>query len=56
MLTIAFVVMIIGLLLYFAPFDPSKPPGAKINEVGRIMFMVGLFFVLWVAGSHRLNL
>ncbi len=55
MLTIAFVVMILGLILYLLPGTPNAS-WAKANEVGRIMFQVGLFFVLWAFGAHILKL
>jgi hypothetical protein len=51
MLTIALIVMILGLLMYLAPTS-----NGKINEVGRIMFQVGLFFVLATLGSQHLRL
>ena len=49
MLTIAVLVMILGLLMYIVP---SGPKWSKVNEVGRIMFMVGLFYVLGAVGAH----
>lgn len=50
MLTIALLVMILGLLLYIVPAN------GKANEVGRIMFQVGLFFVLAAIGGKVLRL
>jgi Na+/phosphate symporter len=49
MLTLALLLMVFGLILYFAPTN------AKINEVGRIMFQVGLFFVVWQVGGRGLR-
>ncbi len=50
MLTIAVLVMLFGLLLY------GIPANTKVNEVGRIMFQVGLFFVLASVGGQVLRL
>lgn len=47
---IAVLVMILGLILYGIPANP------KVNEVGRIMFQVGLFFSLALAGGQVLKL
>lgn len=52
MLTIAVLVMILGLIMYFLPL----PTPAKVNEVGRIMFQVGLFFFLAAVGGQVLRL
>ncbi len=51
MLTVALIVMIVGLILYFAAAN-----NAKLAEVGRIMFQVGLFFVLVSFGGQVLRL
>jgi hypothetical protein len=50
MLIIAVLVMLCGLILYGIPNNP------KINEVGRIMFQVGLFFVLAFVGGRSIRL
>ncbi len=43
---ICVLVMILGLILYFWP--PREPGryGAKVNEIGRIMFWTGLAFTV----------
>ena len=43
------VVMMIGLAMYLAPLD--KAP--KLSEVGRLMFAIGMFVLLWPY-QHRL--
>ena len=52
MLTIAVLVMVLGLILYLLPM----PTPAKVNEIGRIMFQVGLFFFLAAVGGQILKL
>lgn len=47
MLTISLLVAIIGLILYLLTLTP------KVNEVGRIMFFVGLLAFLMTAIGAR---
>lgn len=49
MVTVSLIVAIIGLVLYLPSINP------KVNEVGRIMFFVGLLaLLLSTAGSRVL--
>lgn len=53
-ITLAVVVLIIGLVLIFIPLDESKPSSARLHEVGRIMFSIALFVILFCGcwGNH----
>lgn len=51
--TIAVLVMILGLILYLLPGPNAS--WTKVNEIGRIMFMIGLFYVLGALGAHSLR-
>lgn len=46
--TVAFFVMLIGVVIYLFT-DPAKYPlrGSRIIDVGRIMFIIGLFVMLF---------
>ncbi len=49
-LTVALLVMVVGLILYALPNNP------KTSEIGRLMFLVGLFFVLASVGGRSVRL
>jgi Na+/phosphate symporter len=38
--------VLIGIFLWFAPFN------AKIQDLGRILFAVGIFFVIWMLAGE----
>ena len=44
------IVLAIGLIIWFIPFKP--PNGAKLNELGKLMFFCGLLAELLSQGSH----
>jgi uncharacterized membrane protein YiaA len=44
---IVVIIALLGLILYFVPVS-----NAKINEVGRIVFQVAFFFLVWSLAGH----
>lgn len=40
---LAIIICVVGLIIYIRPIDPNRP---KVQEVGRIMFWVGLLATL----------
>lgn len=55
-ITVAVVVLIVGLVLLFIPLDDTKPASGRIREVGKIMFTIALFVILFCGcwGNHAL--
>lgn len=43
------VVLVVGALLYALPLDP------KVNEMGRIAFFVGLFWLVYSFAGHSVR-
>jgi hypothetical protein len=50
-LAISFIVALLGLLLYIAPKTPPK-----VSEIGRILFFVGMLWLVHSASSRVVHL
>jgi Na+/phosphate symporter len=48
-LTVAFLILLVGLVLYVLPTNP------KVNELGRLMFFAGLLVALMAMGGKAVS-
>ncbi len=56
-LAIPLLTLVVGLLLYFVfPIQGAKPSHSKISEVGRLLFFVGVFWLVYTFAGTTLRI